>query len=512
MKKIIGISLFAAFIGGAAAIGGYKMLESSQNSGTISERQNAFFANNGPMVSSAGAVDFVDAAALVSPAVVHIKTTFGAQSSRSEEMNLLEQMFGGRGMQRAPRAGSGSGVIITNDGYIATNNHVVDKASKIEVVLTDKRRVEAKVVGRDPNTDLALLKIEEKNLPFVKLGNSDAVQVGEWVLAIGFPLNLQTTVTAGIVSAKARNIGIINQSQNTPSIEDIQEYRRSGVMPEQKANSSIESFIQTDAAINPGNSGGALINASGELIGINSAIASNTGYNEGYGFAIPVNLAKKILDDFMKYGEVKRGFIGVTFAPVSEVDKDALKITEHSGLYVSSVVAGSGAERAGVKTGDIIKKVDGKVVNDSPDLQERVGVLSPGDKVTLTVLRDKELKNIAVTLRGEEKSAVVASNTSKSGALTVDKLGATFSPISEDLKSKFGVRNGVVVETVSKGKIFDSYGIEKGMVVTDVNGIQVNSPKDLEDALKKSTQDYISITAVPEKGSIYRFGVPNSSK
>lgn len=512
MKKVIGISLLAAFIGGAAAIGGYKLLEPAAGIGTISEKQNAYFANNNPLISSAGSVDFVEAAAMVSPAVVHIKTTFSNQSSGRDEMSILDQMFGGRGMQRVPRAGSGSGVIITSDGYIATNNHVVDKASKIEVVLTDKRRVEAKVIGRDPNTDLALLKVEEKNLPFVKLGNSDAVQVGEWVLAIGFPLNLQTTVTAGIVSAKARNIGIIAQSQSTPSYEDIQEYRRSGVMPEQKANTSIESFIQTDAAINPGNSGGALINAGGELIGINSAIASNTGYNEGYGFAIPVNLAKKILDDFMKYGEVKRGFIGVSFAPVSEVDKEALKIKEHSGLYVSSVVAGSGAERAGIKTGDIIKKVDGKVVNDSPDLQERVGILSPGDRVTLTVLRDNQLKDFNVTLRGEEKTNVVASNTASKAAVTVDRLGATFSPITEEVKSRFGVKNGVVVETVAKGKILDAYGIEKGMVVTHVNDIAVNSPKELEEALKKSNQDYVSITTTPSRGSTYKFAVPNSSR
>ncbi len=508
MKKVIGISLFAAFIGGAVAIGGYKLIEPSQGNGTISERQNTFFANNKPNISSAGAVDFVEAAAMVSPAVVHINTTFSAQEPSRDEMSFFD-FFNDRSVRRSPRAATGSGVILSADGYIATNNHVVDKASKIEVVLTDKRKVVAKVVGKDPNTDLALLKIEEKNLPFVKLGNSDAVQVGEWVLAIGFPLNLQTTVTAGIVSAKARDIGILRQSQRTPSMEDIQEYRRTGVMPEQKASSSIESFIQTDAAINPGNSGGALINVNGELIGINSAIASNTGYNEGYGFAIPVNLAKKILDDFMKYGEVKRGFIGVTYKPVDAGDRDSLKLADLNGLLVNSVVSGGAAERAGIKKGDVIRKIDGKVIYDSPDLQERVGVLSPGDKVTLTVSRNNEEKNISVTLRGEEKTAPVVASTTSKNAVTVESLGATFKPITDQVKAQYGVKSGVAVESVTRGKILDNYGIEKGMIITHINDVPVNSPKELEEALGKAKGDYVSVTSTPERGSVYKFAVPN---
>ena len=506
MKKVIGISLLAAFVGGAAAIGGYKLLEPSAGSAGITGLQNTYFANGTPRVSSTGAVDFVEAAAIVSPAVVNINTTFGENSSR-DEMSIFD-FFNDRNIRRSPRSASGSGVILTSDGYIATNNHVVDKASKIEVILTDKRKVVAKVVGKDPNTDLALLKIEEKNLPFVKLGNSDAVQVGEWVLAIGFPLNLQTTVTAGIVSAKARNIGILNQNQRTPTFEEMQEYRRSGVLPEARTNASIESFIQTDAAINPGNSGGALINVNGELIGINTAIASNTGYNEGYGFAIPVNLAKKILDDFMKYGEVKRGYIGITFKPLDAGDRDSLKLDDLNGLLVNSVVTGGGGDKAGIRKGDIIKKIDGKAIFDSPDLQERVGVLSPGDKVTLSILRDNQLKNVVVTLQElkQEAETKVASNKS---AISVESLGATFKTMTDAAKAQRGVRNGVVVESVERGKILDNYGIEKGMIVTHINDIPVNSPKEIEEALKKSSGEYVSVTTSPERGSTFKFAVPN---
>ena len=294
--KRIGLIVLAAFIGGAAAIGGYKLLE-PKNDALLSfaDQQKVLFANN-PKISSAGAVDFVEAAAAVSPAVVHIKTSYsgsGSQGRSSSPLDMFEDFFGGGGrrMQRVPRAASGSGVILTPDGYIVTNNHVVDDADKIEVILSDRRKVSAKVIGKDPNTDLALIKVEANDLPVVKMGNSDNVQIGEWVLAVGFPLDLQTTVTAGIVSAKARNIGILARNQQ-PSEEEFEEYQRTGKAP---VNNSIESYIQTDAAINPGNSGGALVNANGELVGINAAIASQTGTNVGYGFAIPVNLAKEIL-------------------------------------------------------------------------------------------------------------------------------------------------------------------------------------------------------------------------
>ncbi|WP_276089445.1 Do family serine endopeptidase [Pedobacter sp. JY14-1] len=504
MKKI-GVIVLAAFVGGAAAIGGYKMLERQDQSLSFEEQQKVIFANN-PKISSAGAVDFVEAAAAVSPAVVHIKTTYGNTSSRvgGSPFDMFEEFFGGGGrrMQSVPRAASGSGVILTPDGYIVTNNHVVEKADKIEVILSDRRKVAAKVIGTDPNTDLALIKVEASNLPIVKMGNSDNVQIGEWVLAVGFPLDLQTTVTAGIVSAKARSIGILARNQEPPTEEEYEEYQRTGKLPS-RANTSIESYIQTDAAINPGNSGGALVNASGELVGINAAIASQSGRNEGYGFAIPVNLAKKILDDFRKYGEVKRGYIGVSFTTLDADNAEKLDVKDITGLYVSEVLPNSGAAAAGLKKGDIIKKVDGVTIYDSPDLQERIGRLSPGDKIQLTYLRDGQLKNVSVTLksRGDEDTRPKTASSNKPTGTSFDKLGATFAPASEAQKAKYGVKSGVVVTGTERGKLFDNWEVPKGVIITSVNGRPVNSSKDVENALPNSRNGMTTITGVGPQGS-----------
>ncbi|MCX2431598.1 trypsin-like peptidase domain-containing protein [Pedobacter sp. GR22-10] len=514
MKKILGITVLAAFIGGAAAIGGYKLFERNQTGNTISEKQNLYFANNPLKVTSAGATDFTQAAAAVAPGVVHIKTTYsasGKSEGSSSPFDMMEDFFGGGGrqMQRQPRAASGSGVIISQDGYIVTNNHVVENAEKVEVVLTDRRKVEAKVIGRDPNTDLALIKVNATGLPVVKMGNSDNVQVGEWVLAVGFPLDLQTTVTAGIVSAKNRSIGIIGREQQGNEIteEEYREYQRTGKRPERPANTSIESFIQTDAAINPGNSGGALVNTNGELVGINSAIASQSGYNQGYGFAIPVNLARKIVDDFMKYGSVKRGYIGVNFVPLSGDDKpEGIKTSEVSGLYVNDVVAKGAAEAAGLKPGDVIKKVDGIVINDSPDLQERVGRLNPGDKVKLTVLRDGSLKDYTVTLKGES-SINPNANTAATKSVEISKLGATFAPATPAQKSKLGINSGVVVTSVTTGKAFDNIGVEKGLIITKVNGQAVNSVTDVQKALPQTRNGMVYMSGVTGQ-STFNFSFP----
>eukprot|EP00759_Apiculatamorpha_spiralis_P007308 PhF_6_TR14304/c0_g3_i1/m.22974 len=464
------------------------------------------FANNPVKISSAGTVDFVQAAAAVSPAVVHIKTTYSGKSSddsASSMEDMFEQFFRGGGGRRSavPRAASGSGVILTSDGYIVTNNHVVDNADKIEVVLSNRRKVMAKVIGKDANTDLALIKVDVDGLPFVKMGNSDNVQVGEWVLAVGFPLDLQTTVTAGIVSAKARNIGILNRSQQ-PTREEYEEYQRTGVMPQRQANNAIESYIQTDAAINPGNSGGALVNANGELVGINAAIASETGRNEGYGFAIPVNLAKKILEDFKQYGTVKRGYIGVTFQALDADVAESLKVKEINGLYVNSVLPNGGAAAAGIKEGDIIKKVEGVEIYDSPDLQEKIGRMRPGDKVDLAVLKaDGSLKNVTVTLKPESAVALASAPSAKPTGVTVDKLGANFAPASEAMKTKYGVKNGVVVTKVIPGKPLDYLDVSTGSLITKVNGKSVNSPKDVESALATSPNGKVVISGFNQGGS-----------
>ncbi len=504
--KRIALIVLAAFIGGAAAIGGYKMLEGNTNNLSLAEQQNVHFASNPIKISSAGAVDFVQAAAAVSPAVVHIKTTFASSGSSrgNSPMDMMEEFFGGGGsgrIQRAPRAASGSGVILTPDGYIVTNNHVVDNAEKIQVILSDRRKVEAKVIGTDPNTDLALIKVDATDLPVVKMGNSDNVQVGEWVLAVGFPLDLQTTVTAGIVSAKSRQIGILGREQQQPTEEEYEEYQRTGKAPS-RTNQSIESYIQTDAAINPGNSGGALVNANGELIGINSAIASQTGTNEGYGFAIPVNLAKKILEDFKKYGSVKRGYVGVTFQELNADVAEDLKVNDITGLYVTDVMPNGGGAAAGIRKGDIIKKVDGKEVFASPDLQEKIGRMSPGDKVQITVSRAGKEQSMSVTLKGDNsigKAKTILA--SKATGATIDKLGASFAPASPAVKARYGVKNGVVVTSVEPGKQFDAFDVPKGLLITTINGKPVNSVKDIEAALPTSKTGKTTVSGVGPNGT-----------
>lgn len=333
------------------------------------------------------------------------------------------------------------------------------------------------------------------------MGNSDDVQVGEWVLAVGFPLDLQTTVTAGIVSAKARKIGILDQAQQ-PTREEYEEYRRTGKLPERAGSRSIESYIQTDAAINPGNSGGALVNASGELIGINAAIASQSGRNEGYGFAIPINLAKKILEDFKKYGKVKRGYIGVSFRELDADYAKELGVKDISGLYVSDVVANGGGAAAGIKAGDIIKKVQGIEIFDSPDLQERIGRMSPGDKVELTIMRDGKTRDVTVTLKGDE--SLEQPKTAAAGKATgtsIEQLGASFAPASTALKAKYGVKSGVVVSAVAPGKLFDSLDLPEGIIITTVNGRPVNSSADVKAALPTSKTGMTTVTAVGPNGN-----------
>ncbi len=498
MKKI-GITFLTACLGGAVAIGAYKLVENKYNEGlTFEEKQKVHFTNNPTpaITSSTGNLDFTQAAAMVTPAVVHIKTTYSNTSKNSMSGqdpfgDMFEDFFGNRGRSQSPVMASGSGVIISDDGYIVTNNHVVEDADKIEVILTDKRSLEAKVIGRDANTDLALIKIEGKGYPIVKLGNSDEVRVGEWVLAVGYPFALNTTVTAGIVSAKGRQIGIIGQNS------------RPGPTGEPQARTAIESFIQTDAAINRGNSGGALVNTNGELIGINAAIASQSGNYEGYGFAIPINLAKKVLDDFMKFGSVKRGFLGVSYTELDADRSKELGINELNGLYVNDVVANSGAEKAGLKKGDIITKIDDKDIYSSSDLQERIGRLGPGDKVQLTYLRDGKIQMASVTLKGEE-SVKIASN-SRSAEVVTKNMGASFAPLTNVQKKKYGVTSGVVVTDVRPDGFFEQIGLPKGTIITSINGKPINKTEDIETAISSGKNNMAIINAITPDGFQMRY-------
>ncbi len=508
MKKF-GLTILTAFLGGALALGAYKIIENKYASNmSLEDKQKVYFTNN-PLpssnVSSAGEVDLTVAAAEVTPAVVYIRTTYpNQQSSGQDQMQqLFGDMFGGRVAPQGPQMASGSGVIISPDGYIVTNNHVVEKADKIEITTNDHRHYTAKVIGTDPNTDLALIKISATNLPIVKFGNSDAVKVGEWVLAVGNPFRLTSTVTAGIVSAKGRGIGIIgsenqDQEQDTP-FGHMRVQRQGG----KQLNTGIESFIQTDAAINPGNSGGALVNTKGELIGINSAIASHTGSYEGYGFAIPINLAKKVLNDIEKYGAVKRGYLGVSFKELDQDAADALHISRTVGLYVDQVAPGSGAAQAGLQHGDIITKVDGKGVYESSDLQEPVARLQPGDKIDLTILRGDNEKNVSVTLKADAGNLNRTAAVSKSAEELYNKMGASFKPITSEQKAKFHVRSGVVVTQVRPGLLFDDTQIPVGSIITSINKLPVNNTDDISKAITNMKNGNLIITGYYPDGTAF---------
>ena len=317
-------------------------------------------------------VDFTQAAERSVEAVVHVKTKY----YRQQYVDPFYQFFFGRPQQsQQPSAmASGSGVILSNDGYIVTNNHVIESANEIEVVLNDKRTFAAQLIGTDPNTDLALLKIEATNLPTIEIGNSDDLRVGEWVLAVGNPFNLTSTVTAGIVSAKARSINILNSDMK------------------------IESFIQTDAAVNPGNSGGALVNTRGQLVGINTAIASQTGSYAGYAFAIPTAIMQKVVADLRQYGTVQRALLGIRMLDITQQVKDQLSLESMEGVYVGEVISGSAADKAGMKAGDVIVQVDGRPINASSQLQEQIGRKNPGDQITILVRRGHRSVSLQVTL------------------------------------------------------------------------------------------------------------------
>ena len=491
MKKI-GFTLLTAFIGGAVAIGAYKFAENKYNDSlSLEERQKVYFANNPlPVVSSSANPDFIQAAAVTTPAVVHIKTTYDGSTAQGRGggdpmEDMFEEFFGRRGRPQGPQMASGSGVIITPDGYIMTNNHVVENASKIEVVLNDKRSFEAKVIGLDPNTDLALLKVESSNLPIVKLGNSDNVRVGEWVLAVGNPFNLTSTVTAGIVSAKGRSIGILGDRTDATS-------------------RPIEAFIQTDAAINRGNSGGALVNTKGELIGINAAIASQTGNYEGYGFAIPVNLAKKVMDDFIKYGSVQRGYLGVTIGDVTAEIAKEKGLSSPQGVIVASVVEGGAAEAAGIRKDDIILKVAGVTVKSTAHLQEQIGRHAPGDKIGVTVMRDGSEKVINITLRADKQLALAAHNNSAS----IKSLGASFAPVTAAQKSKFKITSGVVVSDVAGNGLFARYDIPRGLIITTINGRPVSNSNDVSTALGATKDGLLRINGFSSDGSRVTISFP----
>ena len=402
-------------------------------------------------------LDFTFAAEKTVNAVVHISSEY-QQTYQSDPM--LEFFWGPQSPNGSiPQVATGSGVIISEDGYIITNNHVIDDAEKIMITLNEGRELEATLVGADPNTDLALLKIEEVNLPYTSFGNSDEVKLGDWVLAVGNPFNLTSTVTAGIVSAKARNINILRRNEN--------------IFP-------LESFIQTDAAVNPGNSGGALVNPQGLLVGINTAIASKTGSYSGYSFAIPSNIALKVVNDLKKYGMVQRAFIGVVIQDVSQDIMNDLKLPDTKGVMVKDLTDGGAAIDAGIKVNDVILKVENIEVNDVPELQEQIGKFKPGDEVSLIVRRNSDTKLIRVVLRNESGNTTLTDRKEIENQSVI--FGASFRDISDEYNS-INVKHGVIVEDVKEGRLKDA-GLKKGFIITHIDKYPIKSKKQLLNLLK----------------------------
>ena len=495
-------------ISGATTFGAIKTFDNGDNSDfsyfSPKSDSNAKFAG---MNSAAMNDDFVKASKMTVPAVVTIKNYKTRTTSKASDQDLFDfffgDPFGGRGQQRQQKpqqqqppqnmpSGMGSGVIISPDGYIISNNHVVAGANKLEVVLSNKKSYTANLVGTDPTTDIALLKIEEKGLPYLNFGNSDAVEVGQWVLAVGNPLGLNSTVTAGIISAKGRSIDLLSRQSSTP----------------------IESFLQTDAAINPGNSGGALVDTNGNLIGINSAISSNTGYYEGYGFAVPANLARKVIEDIKKFGLVQRGFLGVSSLDLSNDQQVAAynqqmkaNLKSGVGVYVTEVSKGSGAEDAGLRTGDIITKVDNATIDGFADLAFATGSKRPGDKVNVTYTRNGRSNTATVTLKDQKGNTGYRS---KADLTVTEKIGAEFEDLNERFKTDYGLNSGVLVKNVISGGELDKKGIADNYIIIEVNGKSVNSQKDVEKILN-GYKGNVSIKYVDEYGRITTTGfvMPN---
>ena len=482
MKKILSIFLFATLGGGAALFINYLILKTTAFENSSKQQSPIRLAD---LTSSAGTIDFRAAAEQTVHAVVHIKTKFTSQQTYYDPFQGF--FGGGSGMQIVPKEqeSSGSGVIISNDGYIVTNFHVVQNAEKIEVTLNDKRTYEAELVGTDPNTDLAVLRVQEKGLPFIAYGNSDDVKVGEWVLAVGNPFNLTSTVTAGIVSAKARNINIISGNGS--------------------GSGAVESFIQTDAAVNPGNSGGALVNTLGQLVGINSAIATSTGSFSGYSFAVPVNLVRKVVVDLVEFGTVQRGYLGINIKDVDAQLVKEQKLDKLNGVYVVGVLADGAAASAGLDGGDVIIKVGEIFVNNVSELQEQVNNFRPGDKVVVTYVRDSKEKIVNVILKNKNNGAELLKKEDKS--MDVESLGAVFETIAPEDMKRLNISNGLRVSKLGSGKLRNS-GIREGFIITSVDKNKVSSPDELKKILDNK-KGGILIEGLYPNGSraYYAFGM-----
>ncbi len=494
-KRQILLGMFlASLIGGIVALAGVSFFFQAKTQSSFDEKQQTSFVNllSDRDFTIPDGINFVASAELVTPAVVHVKTTISY--SGRQAVDPFQEFFRNqpRDGRSAPPQGmpmsSGSGVIISPDGYIVTNNHVVDGATKVDISLDNNKRYVAKIVGTDPSTDLALLKIEAENLPFVKFGNSDNTKIGEWVLAVGNPFNLNSTVTAGIISAKARNIGILQGVEN---------------------NLQVESFLQTDAVVNPGNSGGALVNLAGELIGINTAIATRTGSYSGYSFAVPSTLVKKVMDDLMNYGTVQRGLLGVNIQDISPELGEYLgkEFPVEQGVYIGGVNENSGGKEAGLKEGDIIIGVDGRTTNSVANLQEMVARKRPGDKVEVEYIRDGKTYKTTATLKNFAGDTDIVK---KVIPKTIEFEGVVFEEINPTVKEALRIPGGAMISSVTDGK-WRSAGARPGFIITSIisgsGRMRIQGAEELVETLNRLDGEEIVVLGMFQDGTEYYFEV-----
>ena len=472
MKKNLTLVLLSVLLSTVAAVAVVKLTDSSKKNYVYSSVDNAnirqvvFGEQNFP--------DFTYAAESCVDGVVFVKVVKREQGGQA---SILDHFFGFGNPYSMPRerAGSGSGVIITPDGYIVTNNHVVAGASQIEVTLNDNKTFPAKLVGTDPVTDVALLKVEAGGLPVIPFGDSDALRLGEWVLAIGSPFNLRSTITAGIVSAKGRSL------------------------PDMSGEFKIESFIQTDAAVNPGNSGGALVNVKGELVGINTAIASNTGSYTGYSFAVPVAIVKKVIDDIKEHGTVQRAILGISMVELTqELASLAQMEGNFSGVYVAELNRSGAAFKAGVREGDILVAIDGKKMKNPSEVQAAINTRRPGDVVELLVFRDGKEISMSATLQGEN-------NVSSAEGENPVVLGAVLAEPDAALLKKLRIKGGVEIAQIGNGKFKDA-GVSKGFIITHINQTPVSSVKEVVEIVGKAKRA-ILVEGMYKNGDVYYYGV-----
>ena len=471
--KKIAFTVFVSVVSALGAVMAYEHFYPTDRVAMVENQIPARLASMSLMNnSSAQPIDFRYAAAASTPCVVHVKSTFKAEKVSYQRGISPQDLFGNdffhffqgpNPYQQRDQVATGSGVIVSGDGYVVTNNHVVENASEIEVVMQNNKTYKAKVVGRDPDTDIALLKIDGDNFPMIQFANSDSVLVGEWVLAVGNPFNLASTVTAGIVSAKGRNLNMIGDGEG-----------------HQKANTAIESFIQTDAAVNPGNSGGALVNVNGQLVGINTAIASPTGSYAGYSFAVPSNIVNKVILDLKQFGTSQRGFLGVSIRTLDDKTAQDLGIDKPEGVYVDGVNKGSAGEEGGLKSKDVITKINGFSVVSSPELQEQVAKYRPGDKISVEFIRDGKVKTTTVQLKNKYNTLTKIDNSSD----VLNTLGLKVENLSQREKAQLGVQSGVRITDLKQGKVSEFTDIKKGFVITQIDDQPVNNVEDLINILK----------------------------